>query len=70
MAYSFDPKDDVEEQWRKWQEVNPPDSFMDINQDELREQTIKTLPKYLQWMFVNTLYIKSGVKSKTNILHS
>lgn len=59
MAYSFDPKDDVEEQWRKWQEVNPPDSFMDINQDELREQTIKDLT-YVSAMDVReyTLYQK------------
>ena len=43
MAYSFDPKDDVEEQWRKWQEANPPESFMDIKENDLREQTIKDL---------------------------
>jgi len=42
MAYSFDPKDDVETQWQKWQEQTPiqPLSF---TEDELREQTIKEL---------------------------
>ena len=59
MAYSFDPKDDVEEQWRKWQEANPPESFMDIAEDDLREQTIKDL-SYVSQMDVKeyTLYQK------------
>lgn len=59
MAYSFDPKDDVEEQWRKWQEANPPESFMDIKEDDLREQTIKDLA-YVSQMDVKeyTLYQK------------
>lgn len=41
MAYSFDPKDDVETQWQKWQESNV--DFVDVNMDELRERTIKEL---------------------------
>ena len=59
MAYSFDPKDDVEEQWRKWQEANPPETFMDIKEDDLREQTIKDLA-YVSQMDVKeyTLYQK------------
>ena len=59
MAYSFDPKDDVEEQWRKWQEANPPETFMDIKEDDLREQTIKDLT-YVSQMDVKeyTLYQK------------
>ena len=59
MTYSFDPTDDVEEQWRKWQEANPPESFMDIAEDDLREQTIKDL-SYVSQMDVKeyTLYQK------------
>lgn len=41
MAYSFDPKDDVETQWQKWQDSNV--DFLDVNMDELRERTIKEL---------------------------
>ena len=43
MAYSFDPKDDVETQWQKWSEANPPDTFLNIDENELRERTIKEL---------------------------
>ena len=43
MAYTFDPKDDVETQWKKWQECNPPDSFVHVDEAELRERTIKEL---------------------------
>ena len=43
MAYAFDPKDDVETQWQKWQEANPPESFVQVDEQELREQTIKDL---------------------------
>jgi hypothetical protein len=59
MAYSFDSKDDIEEQWRKWQEANPPESFMDIKENDLREQTIKDLA-YVSQMDVKeyTLYQK------------
>ena len=41
MAYSFDPKDDVEAQWQKWSDSNV--EFDDVNMDELRERTIKEL---------------------------
>jgi hypothetical protein len=41
MAYSFDPKDDVETQWQKWSDSNT--DFLDVNMDELRERTIKEL---------------------------
>ena len=41
MAYSFDPKDDVETQWQKWSDSNI--EFMDVNLGELRERTIKEL---------------------------
>jgi hypothetical protein len=41
MAYSFDPKDDVEAQWQKWSDSNV--EFDDVNIDELRERTIKEL---------------------------
>ena len=41
MAYSFDPKDDVESQWQKWSDSNV--EFDDVNMDELRERTIKEL---------------------------
>ncbi len=43
MPYSFDPKDDVETQWKKWQEFNPPDSFTHIDEAELRERIVKEL---------------------------
>jgi hypothetical protein len=43
MPYSFDPKDDVEVQWKKWQEHNPPESFTHIDEEELREKTIEEL---------------------------
>jgi len=41
MAYSFDPKDDVEAQWQKWSDSGI--EFTDVNLDELRERTIKEL---------------------------
>jgi hypothetical protein len=43
MAYAFDPKDDVEVQWQKWQDANPPSTYLNIDEGELREQTIKDL---------------------------
>lgn len=43
MAYAFDPKDDVETQWKKWSEENPPESFIDVDTDELKERTIRDL---------------------------
>jgi len=58
MAYSFDPKDDVETQWQKWQEQTPLPA-LDFNEDELREQVIKDL-QYVSQMDVKeyTLYQK------------
>lgn len=41
MPYSFDPKDDVETQWQKWQDSGI--EYQNINVDELREKTIKEL---------------------------
>jgi hypothetical protein len=41
MAYSFDPKDDVEEQWNKW--VNSGIEYQDISIDELKRRTIEEL---------------------------
>jgi hypothetical protein len=43
MSYSFDPKDDVETQWKKWQHHNPPESFTHIDVNHLREKTITEL---------------------------
>jgi hypothetical protein len=59
MGYSFDPKDDVETQWKKWQEFNPPESFTHIDENELREKTIEEL-KYVSQMDVKeyTLFQK------------
>ena len=42
MAYSFDPKDDVETQWKKWQDQTPIQPLQ-FTEDELRERTIKEL---------------------------
>jgi hypothetical protein len=41
MPYSFDPKDDVEAQWNKWQ--NSGIEYQNIDVDHLREKTIKEL---------------------------
>lgn len=41
MAYSFDPKDDVEEQWNKW--VNSGIEYQDICFEELVQKTIEEL---------------------------
>jgi len=41
MAYSFDPKDDVETQWQKWSDSGV--EFSDVNFDILRERTISEL---------------------------
>lgn len=41
MAYSFDPKDDVEAQWQKWSDSGI--EFSDVNFDILRERTISEL---------------------------
>ena len=68
MSYSFDPKDDVETQWKKWQEHNPPESFTHVDEKELCEKTIEELT-YVSAMDVKeyTLF-KSGVKCKINFL--
>ena len=42
MAYRFDPKDDVETQWKKWQDETPIEPLI-FTEDELRERTIKEL---------------------------
>jgi len=59
MAYAFDPKDDVEAQWQKWQEANPPSTYLNIDEAELRETVIKDLT-YVSQMDVKeyTLYQK------------
>jgi len=58
MAYSFDPKDDVEAQWQKWQEQTPLPT-LEFTEDGLREQIINDL-KYVSQMDVKeyTLYQK------------
>ena len=43
MSYKFDPKDDVETQWQKWQEANPPETFAHVDTDELKRKTIEEL---------------------------
>jgi hypothetical protein len=59
MAYSFDPKDDVETQWKKWLEENPPESYEDVDENVLREKTIEEL-SYVSQMDVKeyTLFQK------------
>ena len=51
--------DDVETQWAKWLEKNPPDSYEDVNEEELRDRTIREL-SYVSQMDVKeyTLYQK------------
>ena len=51
--------DDIETQWKKWQDENPASSFMDINDGELKERTIRDLT-YVSQMDVKeyTLYQK------------
>ena len=51
--------EDVEAQWAKWLENNPPESFEDVNEEELRERTIRELT-YVSQMDVKeyTLYQK------------
>jgi hypothetical protein len=59
MAFAFDPKDDVETQWLKWQEANPADSFIDVNEEHLKQRVICDL-SYVSQMDVKeyTLYQK------------
>lgn len=51
--------EDIETQWTKWQDENPASSFMDINDGELKERTIRDLT-YVSQMDVKeyTLYQK------------
>ena len=51
--------DDIETQWEKWQNSNPASSFMDIDDGELKERTIRDLA-YVSQMDVKeyTLYQK------------
>lgn len=51
--------DDIETQWKKWQDENPASSFMDIDDGELKERTIRDLT-YVSQMDVKeyTLYQK------------
>jgi len=59
MSYSFDVKDDIELQWKKWQEANPPETFIHVDEEELRQKIIKELT-YVSQMDVKeyTLYQK------------
>ena len=59
MAYAFDPKDDVETQWKKWSAENPVDDMPFIDENELKETVIKDLT-YVSQMDVKeyTLYQK------------
>ena len=59
MAYSFDPKDDIEAQWQKWLLANPIENLPTIDEQELKAQTIKDL-SYVSKMDVKeyTLYQK------------
>ena len=54
-----DAKADIEEQWKQWQDSNPPDSFVDIDENYLKEKTINDLT-YVSQMDVKeyTLYQK------------
>jgi hypothetical protein len=55
----IDAKDDVEEQWRIWQEDNPAETLVDIDENHLKEKTINDL-SYVSKMDVKeyTLYQK------------
>ena len=55
----IDPKADIEEQYRQWQEENPPESWVDVDENVLKEQVIKDLT-YVSQMDVKeyTLYQK------------
>jgi hypothetical protein len=59
MAFAFDPKDDVETQWLKWQEANPANEFIDVNEEHLKQRVISDL-SYVSQMDVKeyTLYQK------------
>jgi hypothetical protein len=57
MGYSFDPKDDIEEQWNKW--LNSGIEYQDICVEDLVQKTIKELT-YVSFMDVKeyTLFQK------------
>ena len=59
MSYAFDPKDDVESQWKKWSAENPVDDMPFIDEQELKQTVIKDLT-YVSQMDVKeyTLYQK------------
>jgi hypothetical protein len=59
MKYSFNPKDDVDAQWTKWSECNPPNTFINVDTEELKQEIIKDL-SYVSQMDVKeyTLYQK------------
>ena len=56
-VYKFDPKDDVETQWKKWSESDI--EFDDVSDEELKENIVKDL-SYVSQMDVReyTLYQK------------
>ena len=39
----IDAKDDVEEQWKNWQEDNPAETLVDIDEDYLKEKILREL---------------------------
>ena len=55
----IDAKADIEEQYRQWQEENPPESWVDVDEGALKEQVINDLT-YVSQMDVKeyTLYQK------------
>ena len=55
----IDAKADIEEQYRQWQEENPPESWVDVDENVLKEQVINDLT-YVSHMDVKeyTLYQK------------
>jgi len=59
MAYAFDPKDDVETQWKKWSAENPANDMPFVDENELKQTVIKDLT-YVSRMDVKeyTLYQK------------
>ena len=58
----IDAKADIEEQYRQWQEENPVESWVDVDENVLKEQVINDL-SYVSKMDVKeyTLYQKSCV---------
>ena len=71
--------DDVEVQWAKWLENNPPESFEDVNEEELRERTIRELTYvsqmdvkeytlYQKWCEIKEKYPKEEVNDKADLI--